>query len=250
MRNLLVKNEIQGRVAQIRTRVNNVTAVYMTTPSNLAPQYITAQWSTFPEFNIQSNVLVSGDNILVDGDEILQEQYDNALQAFMVAEDRMWKIMADSIVGTVVPLQIFTGGFGPSDLINLQSLMTTNGVPPMTVLMHLDYWKDLLSGDAFSQWFDPATKYQLIQTGQIGSLLGLTFMTDGLRAANMQVIKPGELYMVSAPEMHGGYTERGPINAVPTDGYNQGLDARGWFMKERLSIGIVNPYSVVKGVKA
>ncbi len=38
MRMLLERNEINGRVSQIRTRFNNITAVVMTTPSMLAPQ--------------------------------------------------------------------------------------------------------------------------------------------------------------------------------------------------------------------
>ena len=247
MRNLLEKNEISGRVAMIRTRVNEVTAVYMTTPSNLAPQYVNSHWTTFPEFNITTNVLVSGDDILVDGDEILQEQYDYSLQSFMVAEDRMWKIMADAIVGTTIPLQIFTGTYGPDDLINMYQLLVNAGTTPDKVLMHNNYWSYMIQTGAFSNWFDPATKYQMIQTGQIGSLLGLTFMTDGFRQQNMQVLQPGEIYVIAKPEQHGGYTERGPIMAVPTDGYNNGVDARGWFMKERLAIAIVNPYSVVKG---
>jgi hypothetical protein len=250
MRLLLERNEVTGRVAQIRTRFNNVTAVVMTTPSMLAPQYVISQWVTAPEFDIVANVLVAGNDINMDGEDLLQEKYDDGLQSFIVGEDRAWKSLADAVVGTEIPLKIFTGAFAPNDLLDMQAELISRGVNPSTVVMHLNYWRYFLGSDAFSNWFDPATKYMLLQTGQIGTLLGLTFITDGYRQANMQVLEPGEIYMVGAPNQHGGYTDRGPIMAVPTDTYNQGLDARGWFMKERMSMAIVNPGSVVKGRKA
>lgn len=250
MRTLLEKNEIQGRVAQIRTRVNQVTAVYMTTTSNLEPQFNNSKWFTVPEFNIETNVWVSGDDITMDGEQILQDQYDYSLQAFLTGEDRSWKKMADSVVGISYPLQVFGGDFTPDDFIGMQQLLTTGGVPATTVLMHYVYWQYFLNNASFANWFDPATRYEMLHTGNVGSLLGLNFITDGFREANLRVIEPGEIYMVGPPEMHGGYTERGPINAIAVDGYNEGLDARGWFMKERLSMAIVNPASIVKGRRA
>lgn len=250
MRNLLMRNEPQGRVAQIRTRVNNVTAVYMTTPSNLAPQFILNQWFTVPEFDIVANVMVDASEIMYEGESILQEQYDYALQAFFTAEDRMWKMMADSVVGATIPLQVFTGDFTPDDFLNMQTMMIVNGVTPSTVLMYFDYWQKFLNSPAFSNWFDPATRYEMLHSGNIGNLMGLNFITDGYREKNLQVLQPGEMYMVAQPEQHGGYTDRGPINAVPTDGFNQGLNARGWYMTERLSLAIVNPSSVVKARSA
>jgi hypothetical protein len=248
MRLLLVRNEVVGRVAQIRTRYNNITAVIMTTPSMVAPQYIINNWVSAPEFDIIENVLVSGNDITIEGESILQEQYDFGLTSFLVGEDRAWKKLADAVVGTIIPLQLYTAPFAPNDLINLEALLIAQGVNPSTVVMHLMYWQFFLGTGAFSDWFDPATKYQLLQTGQIGTLLGLTFVTDGFRQRNMQVLQPGEIYMVGPPDQHGGYTDRGPIMAVPIDGYSQGLDARGWFMKERMSMSLVNPYSVVKGM--
>jgi hypothetical protein len=248
MRNLLFRNEVQGRLAMIRARENNVTVVYLTTPSQVDPQFITEKWFSAPEFNLIANVLVDGDDITIEGEDILQEKYDDALQSFVAGEDRAWKRLADSVVGTEIPLKIFSGSFNPDDLIDMMTELYSRGVPPRTVLMHFQYWTNFLGQGEFSDWFDPVTKYNMLQTGQIGSLMGLDFITDGYRPANMQVLAPGEIYMVGPPEMHGGYTDRGPITAVPTDDYNNGRDARGWFMKERLSMAIVRADSLVKGV--
>jgi hypothetical protein len=248
MRNLLFRNEVVGRVAQIRARVNNVTVVYLTTPSQVDPQFITDQWFSAPEFDLVANVLVDGNDILVEGDDILQEKYDDGLQSFVSGEDRAWKRLADSVVGTEIPLKIFSGNFNPDDLIDMMTELASRGIAPRTVLMHFQYWMSFLGQGEFSDWFDPVTKYQMLQTGQIGTLMGLDFITDGYRPANMQVIEPGEIYMVGPPETHGGYTDRGPITAVPTDDYNNGRDARGWFMKERLSMAIVRADSLVKGI--
>lgn len=251
MRSVLARNDLEGPVARIRTKYNHVMAVVMTTPSMLRPQYVYENWITTPEFEIETNVMVPGRDIQLYGEQTLQDRYDDSLQAFIVGEDRALKTMLDVVVGTQIPLQIFTGAFAPDDLLNMQSLMISNGVTPRTVVMHINYWRYMLGNSgSFSSWFDPATKYQLIQTGQLGNMLGFNFITDGYRQPNMQVLQPGEIYMLAAPEYLGGYTDRGPIEAHPTDGYNQGLNARGWFMHETLSMSVANPWGVVKGLKS
>jgi hypothetical protein len=94
---------------------------------------------------------------------------------------------------------------------------------------------------------DPVTKYDLVMNGNLGTLVGLELMTDGFRQPNQKVLNRGEIYVVSTPEHHACYSDRGGVRSEPTTGADTGSTSRGWLMSELLSFTMANPRSVSKG---
>jgi hypothetical protein len=116
--------------------------------------------------------------------------------------------------------------------------------------MAADFWNDIIANQQFSGWFDPLSKYEIVTTGVLGQMLGLTFITDGFRHKQLKVLNTGELYLVGDPLMHGGYTDRGPVQSNEVSEYPNGQPARGWYMFEDLSMVIANARSVIKAKRA
>jgi hypothetical protein len=123
-------------------------------------------------------------------------------------------------------------------------------ISPLNCLMAADFWNDITGNTQFSAWFDPVTKYEIVTTGELGQMLGLTFITDGFRQEQLKVLEPGDIYLVGDPLMHGGYTDRGPVQSQEVANYSDGTAARGWFMFEDLSMVIANARSLIKGKRA
>lgn len=118
-----------------------------------------------------------------------------------------------------------------------------------TSIMSGDVMNDLLVGNDFSTYWDPVSKYQLLQTGNVGSVLGTSIITDGFREPNLRVLEDGELFFTSSPDFTGVYTDRGPIQSVPVDSYPDGSPSRGWSMAEFISAALANAKSVAIGMR-
>jgi len=67
------------------------------------------------------------------------------------------------------------------------------GIPPRTVFLDDRQWNIFLSDEQFKDWFDPATRAATVQNGQMGSLLGLDFITDRLLPSEEQFIRGAQL---------------------------------------------------------
>lgn len=95
------------------------------------------------------------------------------------------------------------------------------------------------------------TQREILQTGKIMTgLYGLNWWTDATRKRpNLRVLGRNAFYMMAEPAILGSYTDRGPLQAIPVDGYPQGELSRGWLIHEQLSMAITNPQAVIKGTK-
>jgi len=247
MRRLLIRNDLQqGNYPRIRIKKKKVTAVVMTTESQIQPQFVRDDYLFPPEFTISANIRVEQREINQGSGDILEDKYNEGLESVMVAEDRRWKQLADATVGLEHQLKYLAGGLNPTAFAEMRTELNRYAITPMHVVMSADYWNDIIGNSQFSGWFDPLTKYEIVTTGELGQMLGLTFITDGFRQENLRVLEQGDLYLVGDPQMHGGYTDRGPVQSNPVDQYADGSPARGWFMFEELSMVIANPRSVIK----
>jgi hypothetical protein len=75
----------------------------------------------------------------------------------------------------------------------------------------------------------------------------MKIITDGFRDPLQRVLSSNDLFVVSSPIYHGGYTDRGPAQSTPVDSFERGIPARGWDMYETISAVLANSRSVAKG---
>ena len=181
------------------------------------------------------------------GGDILDNLYNQGLDSVMVKEDKLWKASADLTVGVVNPLNFIGGLLTPQILATIRQGVTDWNLPANTAIISNDYWADIIGSNDFATMLDPVTKYDLALNGNLGTLVGLTLLTDGFRQPNQKVLNPGEIYIVSDASNHAAYTTRGGIRSQPTSGADQGSTNRGWLMSEPFSFILANARSVAKG---
>ncbi len=249
MRRFLQRVEVpMGQQPKARVRKKQVTAIMMTGPSQTRPQYVRDDYQYMTEFDITAHVWVAENELYLGTPDILDEKFIETQEAISVTEDRYWKVLADEAATIDYNIQYLVGGLSLSALASMRRIMGENTMAPVNILMALSYWSDIMEN--FADKFDPVHQYELFSTGELGSIMGLSFLTDGFRHPNLKVLENDELYFVAAPEFHGAYSDRGPVQSTEIDGRQQGVLARGWFMSEHISMAILNPRSVIKAKRA
>ena len=195
-----------------------------------------------PEFTIQSFIPLSDlEAISKSTNERLCPEF-NEFYNIMLSEDLHWLNMLDN-ANTYPPMaskdlsKLLTNAVIKHDVPNDSSLF----LPP-AVVTHII--ANMLKG------FDPVTKYELIQTGYLGTIsvkMGkgasaesrrIHLLTDAYRQPQYRVLKENSMYLVGPPEKHGVYTLRGAIGSTSCD---QG----GCLLHETVSM-LIDPASVIK----
>jgi hypothetical protein len=248
MRRFLEKGELQnGAIPRIQLRFQNVQALVATSPTTVAPQIAVQKYIYPPEFYVLGNVRVEERDIAQGAADIMDDTYARALEMVNVQEDRTYIMMLNNTVGAANPQYLLSGGMTPSNLASARTAILTWGLPAEQLLLSADFWTDIAgNASAFGNLFDPVTQYELVQTGFLGTLLGMGVTTDGFRDPNQRVVASNDMYILSSPVNHGAFTDRGPVNSKPIDTYPDGIPARGWFFYELLTQVVANPRSVVK----
>lgn len=246
-RRLLQYREIgTGENNEVRIRQRDVMAYVAVSPSEVAPTMVRARLVKPPEFNIEAFVTIDLKELGIAPGDLLEEKYEEGLEATMVAEDRLWKKMADQAAVIRNTLQYFPS-FTPQILSRLRTQVSNWGIPAPTAIIAYDLWDDIIGNAEFSALFDPVTKYELLQEGVLGTILGLSVLTDGLRHENLRVLEAGDVYVVGAPVYHGVYTVRGTMLVEPINQFAQGKSTKGWFIHQLASMVLGNPASVSRG---
>lgn len=237
----------QGEVPRVPMPPHDTLAVVATSASNTGFQTIRQRVFTPEEFEIQANVRVENLDIEQVNGDLLEHAYNDGLQSIMVKEDKLWKQSADMTVGVVNPLELIAGELSTKSLGSLRQSVARWNLPATTAIISNDYWADIIGSNDFATFLDPITKYDLAMNGQLGTLVGMSLITDAFRQPNQKVLDAGEIYVVASPENHASYTTRGGIRSTPTSGANSGNSTRGWFMTEPFSFVLANARSVAKG---
>ena len=237
----------QGEMPRIPMPQHDAIAVVATSATNTGYQTVRQRVFTPDEFEIQANVRVENLDIEQVNGDLLEHAYNEGLQAIMVQEDKLWKDSADKTVGVVNDLEYIAGELTTKNLGNLRQAVARWNLPVTTAIISNDYWADIIGSNDFATFLDPITKYDLAMNGQLGTLVGMSLMTDAFRQPNQKVLGQGEIYVVASPENHAAYSTRGSIRSTPTSGANQGNSTRGWFMTEPFSFVLANARSVAKG---
>lgn len=236
----------QGDVPRVELKTHQAQAIVATGPTDFGYRQLRGRVFTPDEFELKSIIRVSRMDLEQINGDLLDRAQQDGLQSIMVAEDRLWKEAADRAVGMGNPLTYIHGELTPRLLSVLQQQVSAWPMPVTTAILASDYWNDIIGNDQFTSALDPVSKYELITTGRLGTLLGLDLVTDGFRAPEHRVLNDGELYVVGDQDYHAMYTTRGGTQSQPTSGANQGNTDRGWLLSSVFSFTLANVRSVAK----
>lgn len=248
MRRFLEKGDLQqGSIPRVQVRFQNVQAIVATSATTAQPQLAEQKYIYPPEFYIMGNVRVEERDIAQGAPDIMDDTYAKAIEQVNVQEDRSYISLLDKTVGGANPMFLLSGGMTPANIAAARTPILTWGLPAEHLLLSADFWTDIAgNAAAFGNLFSPVTQYELVQTGFIGTLLGMGITTDGFRDPQQRVLASNDMYIISSAVNHGAFTDRGPVNSKPIDTYPDGIPARGWFFYELLTQTVVNSRSVVK----
>lgn len=246
MRTILARADLQENsgLPRIRVREKNVMAVISRGPVQVYPRYIRDKYITAEEFYISSLPRVEEIELRQGSGDILEEKYFEGLEAILVKEDQTVVKMLRDTDGLYNPVTYFSGNFTPSLLNTAKQNIERWRLPVSGIILAYDLINDLVAGSDYSTWFDPISKWEIVQTGRIGRLLGMEILTDGYREPTLKVLDPGEALILTTPEYLGGYTDRGPVQSRPVDEFDKLIPARGWNMMEILSMVVASAKGV------
>lgn len=248
LRSIFDRHDLQqGQVPRIRVREPNTRAVISRSVTQVVAQYVRDKYITADEFHVQASPYVTEIDLQQGSADILEDKYFEGLEQILVQEDQVVKRLFDTTVGIYNDATYFASGLTPSILGSTKTTLETWRLPATNFIFSIDLLNDIAFGDAFSEFFDPVSKYEIVMTGRIGNIFGLNMITDGYREPTLQVLDTGEFYISTVPNLLGGYTERGPVKSVPDDQAQMGIPARGWRMSELISVVLANAKGVIKG---
>jgi hypothetical protein len=248
MRNVLDRGTVEdGGIPRIRVRQRNVKGIMSRGPVQVYPQYLRDSYQNLDEFYITAQPRIEEIDLVQGSGDILEDKYFEGLEAIWAAEDRTLIKMLRSADSIYNPVTYFAGALTPTAIQTVKYNVERWKIPLSNMIIALDLLNDLVAGTTFSSWFDPISKWEIVQTGRIGTLLGMSMLTDGYREPTLRVLNDGEFLVLGTPEYLGGYTDRGPVESRAVDQFDQWVPARGWSMWEILSMGVSNAKAIARG---
>ena len=112
-----------------------------------------------------------------------------------------------------------------------------------------DLYNDIVGNQDFGTFIDPVARHELLLTGELGVMYGMTLTSDAFRHPAHRVLSQGEFFVFSDAVNLGAYSDRGGLTSTPTDINNAKIPGRGWTVFESMAIAIVNPRGVAKGLR-
>lgn len=249
-RRFLILNTLaRGQIAHYTQRQKNAIATIATSVSKLETQIIRDKEYFPQEFNNGVRLFVEKRDLDRTNADVLQEKYIEATEGLMVSEDKTWLRLANATVNEENELTVVSGSLTPLALTNLRNKVTRWNIPAAYLLMANDLWSDITADTGFQQVIDPVSKFELLKTGVLGTVLGLQLVTDAYRHPEHKVLSKGEMWVVGAAINHGGMTDRGGIDVEPLTMAIEGVPGKGWHMNETISMLIANARSVARGIR-
>ena len=247
MRNVLSRGTVEeGSIPRIRVKQHNVKAFVSRGPVQVFPQFLRDAYLNMDEFYITSQPRVEEISLRQGTSDILEDKYFEAQEAIWAKEDTTLTKMLRMADGVYNPVTYFTGQLTPATIQTVKYNVERWRIPLQAMIMSMDLLNDLTTGNTFGTWFDPISKWEIVQTGRIGTILGLNILTDGFREPGLRVIEDGELLVLGTPEFLGGYTDRGPVESRAVDHFDDWIPARGWSMWEIISMAVANAKAVAR----
>lgn len=247
MRRFLARQELsQGQRPYVKMRLKNGVATVAGAPTKTFSQIVRDNMYFPPEFYINARPFIEEREIQQSVGDVLEEKFVEAQEGVMVAEDRIWYRLATNTVGVSNEFTTIVGTMNPSALVALKTLVTRWNLSASSYLIATDIWGDIVGDAQFAAIIDPVSKHELLLTGQLGTILGMTVYTDAFRHPQHKVLNQGEMFIISDSVNHGIYTDRGGVSSTPIDGSIEQVPGKGWWMTELISMVIANSRSVAK----
>lgn len=248
-RRLMQFNEVgEGANIEVRLRQHDTVAYVATSTTEITPSIVRNRKITPPEFNVSAYILIDLKELASTPGDLLEEKYDEGLEMTMLQEDRLWRTMASAAAVVRNTLTYFPS-FTPQVVSQIRTQVVSTGLPATSMLIAYDIWNDIIGNTDFSGFFDPVTKYELLQQGTLGTMLGMAVMTDTFRQQNLRCLTAGEVFVVGPPINHGVIQMRGSMLVEPVNKFGDGIAQRGWFMNEIMSMVLGNANSIAKGIR-
>lgn len=250
MRKYLAKVDVQqGSIPRFPMRSKNVTAVWSTSPTKVESQITRDRWFTPPELMVVARPFIPQVELNQSSGDVLQEKFIEATEATMVAEDKLYYNQVQSLVGVDNNLSIISGQLTPYNLMSVVTQVTRWGLKGAHLLAAADLWQDIVGNSDFFQALDPVARHELLLTGELGVMYGMTITTDAYRHPEHKVLGQGEFFVISDAINHGAYSDRGGLISTPTDVSTERIPGRGFVIHESLAVSVANSRSVAKGVR-
>ncbi len=251
MRRFMAKQDIkQGQFPYVKMRMKNMVATIATSPVQVMSQIIRDNTYTPPEFYVVARPFVEEREIQQSPGDVLDEKFQESQEAIMVGEDRLWRKMSLETVNMANPLTQFVGTMTAGGLMTLRNQVSRWNIPVTSLLIANDVWTDVVADTSFQANIDQVSKYELLTTGMLGELYGMTIVSDAYRHPEQKVLSQGEMFAIGDPVNHGQYTDRGGVTSVPTDISTERIPGRGWALSELMSMVVANPRSVARGLRS
>lgn len=250
MRKFCTKVDVQqGSVPRFHLRSKNVIATWATSPTKVASQLTRDKWITPPEVSIVARPFIPQVELNQSSGDLLQEKFLEGVEGTMVAEDRMWYNQAQATVGLDNNLSVISGQLSVYGMMSVATNVTRWGLRAANLLVASDLWQDIIGQQDFYSAIDPVARHELLLTGELGTMYGMTITTDAHRHPEHKVLNQGEFFVMGDPTTHGAYSDRGGIQSTPIDISHEQVPGMGFVIHEALALSIGNSRSVAKGVR-
>ena len=180
---------------------------------------------------------------------MLEEKFVEATEAVMVSEDRLMYNLMNQVVGLDNNLQIISGQLTPYTLAQVMTNVNRWGLKTPYVLIASDLMHDVIGNQEFYTAMDPVARHELLLTGEIGVLYGMTVVSDAYRHPEHKVLNQGEFFVMADALNFGAYSDRGGLQSQPIDIGVEKIPGRGWVVYETFALAIANSRAVAKGLR-
>lgn len=248
---LAKSNPAQGSILRFKMYKKDTVAVYSTSPTRVETQIVRDEYFTPPEGTLVARPYITQNDLNQSPGDPLAAKYTEATEAFMVSEDRWWKRLADATVGLQNgnPLTAITGQVTPYAMARLRSNVTAWGLKALHILIASDIYEDIIGNTEFHSALSPVARHELLLTGELATMWGMTVTSDAYRHEQHRVLSAGELYVVSDSVNHGAYADRDSLQSAPIGIETEGIPGRGWVLTQSWAAAIANTRSVSKAVR-
>lgn len=248
---LAKSNPATGSLVRFKLYRKDTAVVYSTAPTVVETQIAKDEYFNPPEGVLIARPYIHQVDLNQSPGDPLQEKYVEATEAIMVGEDRWWKMLADATVGMQDgnPLTTVTGMITPYTLGRLQSNVSQWGLKTPHLLIASDIYADIIGNSDFHAALSPIAKHELLLTGELATMYGMTVTSDAFRHEQHRVLNAGELYVIADSVNHGAYADRDSLQSAPIGIEVTGIPGRGWVITESWTAAIGSARSVSKAIR-
>lgn len=251
-RRFLAKNNPNtGSIIRFKVYKKDTVVSISTSPTRIETQVANDNYYTPPEAILVARIYVTQNDLNQSPGDPLGDKYIEATEAVMVTEDRWWKRLADASIGLADgnPQTIISGQLTPYTLARVRTNVTQWGLKAPHVLIASDIYEDIIGNNEFYSAFDPVARHELLLTGEIATLYGMTVTSDAYRHEQHRVLSAGEFYVIADSVNHGAYADRDSLQSAPIGIETEGIPGRGWVVTQSFAASIANARSVAKGIR-